>query len=164
VLGPAGLRDGIADVVSGNNTLIIDGQAYVRGFTAARGFDVASGWGTIRASTFAPALASAAQAAHQDAAVRAEAKAALVRLEHHEQLSRSHFGPGGTTLLTAQGFLPRHPVTMYIDGRKIVTLHANVHGSVSYRIKPSALRLPPGRHVVDLVSMLITTTKVFRSR
>ena len=71
VLGPAGLKDGIADVVSGNNTVIRNGKVVVRGFTAAKGFDVASGWGTIRANTFAPALVRATQAAHQDAAVRA---------------------------------------------------------------------------------------------
>jgi hypothetical protein len=162
VLGPAGLKDGIADVVSGNNTLTKNGKVLVRGFTAAGGFDVASGWGTVRANTFAPALARATQAAHQDAFVRAEA-AALARLEHQEQLSRFHVGPGATTLLTAQGFLPGHPVTMYVDGRKIVTLHADGHGSVSCLIKPSALGLRPGRHVVDLVSMLITTTNAFRS-
>ena len=164
VLGPAGLKDGIADVVSGSNTLIIDGKVFVRGFTAARGFDVASGWGTIRASTFAPALASASRVAHQDASVRAEARTALVRLEHREQLSRSYVRRGGTTLLTGQGFLPGHPVRLYIDGRKIVTLHADRHGSVSYRINPPAIGLPPGRHVIDLVSMLITTTNVFQSR
>jgi subtilase family serine protease len=163
VLGPAGLKDGIADVVSGNNTVYIHGRVYVPGFKAARGFDVASGWGTIRANTFAPALASATQAAHQDAAVRAQAEAALVRLEHEEQLSSSSVGPGDTTVLTAQGFLPGHPVSLVIDGRKIMTLHADSHGSVSYLIKPSALGLRPGRHVVDLVSMLITTTNVFRS-
>ncbi len=164
VLGPAGLKDGIADVVSGNNTLTIHGKVYVRGFTAARGFDVASGWGTIKANTFVPALARATQAARQDAAVRAEAKTALVRLEHREQLSRSYVGRGATTLLTAQGLLPGHPVRLYIDGRKIVTLHADGHGSVSYRIRPSALGLQPGRHVVDLVSMLTTTTNVFHCR
>jgi subtilase family serine protease len=37
VLGPAGLKDGIADVVSGNNTLTKNGKVLVRGFTAARG-------------------------------------------------------------------------------------------------------------------------------
>jgi subtilase family serine protease len=42
-LGPAGLKDGIADVVSGNNTLYIHGKVFVRGFTAANGFDVAGG-------------------------------------------------------------------------------------------------------------------------
>jgi hypothetical protein len=139
-------------------------KVYVRGFTAARGFDVASGWGTIRASTFVRALATATQAAHQDAAVRAQAAAALSRLEHREQLSNSYAGQGGTTLLTGQGFLPGHPVAMSIDGRKIVTLHADGHGSVSYLINPSALGLRPGRHVVDLASMLITTTNVFHSR
>jgi subtilase family serine protease len=164
VLGPAGLKDGIADVVSGNNTVTIHGKVFVAGFTAAKGFDVVSGWGTVRASAFAPALARATQAAHQDAAVRAAAAAALTRLEHQEQLSRPYVGPGGTTLLTGQGFLPGHPVTLYIDGRKIVTLHADGQGSVSYQIRPSALGLPPGRHSADLVSMLITTMSVFRSR
>jgi len=162
VLGPAGLKDGIADVVSGNNTVTWHGKILVRGFSAGRGFDVASGWGTIRANMFVPALANATRAAHQDAAVRAEAKTALVRLEHQERLSRPDVGPGATTLLTAQGFLPRHPVTLYIDGRKVMTLHADSQGSVSYLIKPAALGLRPGRHVVDLVSMLITTTNAFR--
>jgi subtilase family serine protease len=164
VLGPAGLKDGIADVVSGNNTLMFDAKVFVRGFTAARGFDVASGWGTVRANTFAPALARATQADHQNAAVRAQAAAALTRVEHRQQFSNSYVGQAGTTLLTAQGFLPRHPVKLYVDGRKIATLHASGHGSVRYRIKPSALGLAPGRHVVELVSMLITTTSAFHSR
>ena len=163
VLGPAGLTDGVADVVSGNNTVTIDGNVYVPGYTAARGFDVASGWGTIRASTFAPALARATQAAQQDTAARAEAKTALANLQHQEQLSRSDVGPGASTLLTAEGFLPLHPVTLYIDHHKIRTLHADNHGSISYLIRPSALGLPAGRHVTDLVSMLITTTDTFRS-
>jgi hypothetical protein len=66
-------------------------------------------------------------------------------------------------LLTGQGLLPGPPVRLYNDGREIVTLHADGHGSVSYRLKPSA-QAPAGRHVVDLVSMLITTTDVFHSR
>jgi subtilase family serine protease len=163
VLGPAGLKDGIADVVSGNNTLTIGGKVVVRGFTAAKGFDVASGWGTVRASAFASALASATQAAHQDAAVRAEAAASLTRLEHREQFSTSDVARGGTTLLTGEGFLPGHPVRLDIDGHEIVTLHADERGSVTYLINPSALGLPPGRHVADLVSMLITTSNVFHS-
>ena len=56
-----------------------------------------------------------------------------------------------------------HPVTLYIDSHKTMTLHADNHGSVSYQITPSALGLRPGRQVVDLVSMLITTTNAFRS-
>ncbi len=148
--------------MSGSNTVTIHGKVFVRGFTAARGFDVASGWGTIRASTFAPALALATQAAGQDASVRAAARTALTRLEHQEQLSRPAVGPGGATLLTARGFLPRHPVVLYIDDRRISTLHADGHGTVSYLITPRALRLRPGRHTVALASMLITTTGSFR--
>ncbi len=164
LLGPAGLKDGIADVVSGNNTLYIHGKVFVPGFTAAKGFDIASGWGTVRADRFAPALASATRAAHQEAAARAQAAAALTSLEHREQLSSSHVARGGTTSLTAQGFLPGHPVKLEIDGRGIVTLHANEHGSVSYQINPSGLGLHPGPHLVDLHSMLITTTNAFHYR
>jgi subtilase family serine protease len=160
-LGPAGIKDGIADVVSGDNTLYIDRRVFVRGFTATKGFDVASGWGTVRADTFAPALASATRAAHQDAAVRAQAASVLSSLEHREQLGSPDVDPGGATLLTAQGFLPGHPVKLEIDGRNIVTLHADALGSVSDQINPSALGLQPGRHVVDLHSMLITTTDAF---
>ncbi len=163
VLGPAGLKDGIADVVSGNNTLTRNGKVVVRGFSAAKGFDVASGWGTLRANVFVPALVKATAAAAQDATVRARASTALTKLEHRVELSQFHISGVGTTLLTAQGFLPEHPVRLFIDGRKIVTLHANGEGKVSYRISPSKLHLPRGRHVITLVSMLITSTDVFRT-
>jgi hypothetical protein len=64
VLGPMGQRAGISDVVSGNNSVIDSktGQVLVQGFTAEPGFDVASGWGTIDASKFVPALVAATQA------------------------------------------------------------------------------------------------------
>jgi hypothetical protein len=163
VLGPAGLEDGIADIMSGNNTLIIDGKRIVRGFSATRGFDVVSGWGTIRANSFVPALARATRAAHQDAAVRAQATAALSRLEHQARLSNSSVGPAGTTLLTARGFLPGHPVTLYIDGRMIATLHANALGSVRDAISPASLGLGPGPHVIKLLSMLLTETVPFNA-
>jgi len=40
--------------VTGDNS-----QDGVVGFTAAKGFDIASGWGTIDAATFVPALVKA---------------------------------------------------------------------------------------------------------
>jgi subtilase family serine protease len=43
---------GIVDVTSGNNSF-----GGVTGYTAARGYDLASGWGTIDAAKFVPALA-----------------------------------------------------------------------------------------------------------
>jgi subtilase family serine protease len=48
--GPA--QTGIVDVTSGNNTF-----GAVTGFNAGRGYDLASGWGTIDAARFVPALA-----------------------------------------------------------------------------------------------------------
>ena len=51
-LSAAGGSDGIVDVTSGNNSF-----GGVTGFTAKRGYDLASGWGTINAAQFVPTLA-----------------------------------------------------------------------------------------------------------
>lgn len=48
-------RSGVVDVTSGNNSF--DG---VKGFTAKKGYDLASGLGTVNAKTFVPALAAQA--------------------------------------------------------------------------------------------------------
>ncbi len=162
VLGPAGLKDGVADVVNGNNDVIRNGTVAVKGFAAAPGFDVASGWGTVRANTFAPALAKATAAAHQDSAVRAQASAALLRLEHQVTLSTTVVSGSGSIKLSAQGYLAGHPVVLSIDHRMIRTLKASSKGAVSFTIKPATLNLGRGRHTITLSSMLITSTEKFR--
>ncbi len=58
-LGPAGAKDSVLDIVSGTNQLnpVVSS---VPGFTAARGYDVLSGWGTIDdLSVFVPDLVKA---------------------------------------------------------------------------------------------------------
>ncbi|HWE91795.1 MAG TPA: S53 family peptidase [Pseudonocardiaceae bacterium] len=50
-LGPVGAGAGLVDVTSGDNS-----YAGVQGFSAGPGFDVASGWGTVDAAAFVPAL------------------------------------------------------------------------------------------------------------
>jgi subtilase family serine protease len=58
-IGPAGARDGLLDVVGGTNQLnpVVSS---VPGFTAAPGYDVVSGWGTIDdLSVFVPDLVKA---------------------------------------------------------------------------------------------------------
>ena len=50
-----GARTGLVDITAGNNTF-----AGVTGYDAGPGYDLASGWGTINAAQFVPALASAA--------------------------------------------------------------------------------------------------------
>jgi subtilase family serine protease len=165
VLGPQGAQGGIADVVKGNNSVTTpDGKTViVPGFTAAKGFDVASGWGAINAAKFVPGLAAATAASHQDQAVRAQALAELTGLQHSVQLSATHIGPGGSSYLLASNFLPGHPVNFAIDGHAVATLTANTLGDVTYMIDPSLLKLSAGQHKVSLSGMLLTETASFTS-
>jgi hypothetical protein len=159
VLGPAGAREGIADVVRGNNSVIRNGTVIVPGFTAGPGFDVASGWGTVYAPRFVPSLVAATRAAGQDLAVRQQAQAELTGLERNS--IRLTPGSTGNFYLFAGGFLPMHPVRLSVDGRFIATLTANPLGDVTYVISPALLPLAGGPHVVSLGSMLITETASF---
>jgi len=162
ILGPLGSLAGLSDVVSGNNSVIDPqtGKVLVQGFTAAPGFDVASGWGTVDAAQFVPALVAATRATGLARSARNEAGHDLSRLEHAIRFSP---GAGGTTTVTSTGFLPKHPVKLAIDGTVVTTLTADVHGVVSYRLDPAALGLGHGHHVLTLQGMLITTTAGFRS-
>jgi len=164
-IGPRGTQAGIADVVSGNNSVTTpDGKTVlVPGFTAAKGFDVASGWGTINAARFVPSLAAATAASHQDKAIRKQALAALTVLRHSIRLSVTRIRHGGTSYLLAANFLPGHPVNFAIDGHTVATLTANTLGDVTYMIDPSLLRLSHGRHTVSLSGMLLTETTQFTS-
>jgi hypothetical protein len=158
ILGPAGARDGIADVIRGNNS-----APEVTGFSAARGFDVASGWGTINASRFVPSLVAATRAENQEAPARHQAAAELSRITHGIQLSPAVIPAGHAAYMLAQGFLPRHPVGLYVDNVRIATLKASTSGYVTGTISPSKLKLPAGRHLLQLRSMLFTATKAFVS-
>jgi hypothetical protein len=153
ILGPAGAKDGIADVVSGNDSVIRHGKVIVPGFTAGPGFDVASGWGTLYAPRFVPSLVAATQAAQQEAAARREALGQLISLRHSVRLSATSTGD---LYLLASGFLPKHPVALSVDGTLVATLTANPLGDVTYMIDPAALHLAAGQHNVTLGSMLIT--------
>ncbi|HEY2523149.1 MAG TPA: S53 family peptidase [Streptosporangiaceae bacterium] len=163
VLGPRGTRAGIEDVISGNNSATnSSGAVTVPGFSAAKGFDVASGWGTINAATFVPSLVAATQASGQDASPRHQAAADLAQLTAGIQLSAT--GTGGSEYLLAGGFLPGHPVHLTVDGQAVATLTATPLGTVTDMIDPAALNLPAGTHRVELSSLLITQTANFRTR
>jgi subtilase family serine protease len=159
-LGPLGARAGIADVVSGNNSDTLPDGTVVPGFTAGPGFDVASGWGSLDASKFVPALVAATRTEQGPNAPRQQAARALDALRRSMQLTSS----GGSTYLLSSGFLPGHPVELDIDGAKVATLTANNLGTVTDLIDPSALGLSAGKHTVTLHSMLIDQTGGFRSR
>jgi subtilase family serine protease len=165
VLGPQGAAAGISDVVSGNNSVIDPntGNVLVPGFTAAPGFDVASGWGTIDASKFVPALVAATQNDDLVEPARQEAARELGQLERNVSMSLSNIPHGATSSVSSAGFLPGHPVNLAIDGNPISTLTADDNGTVSYTLDPAALGLAHGHHVLTLQSMLITTTATFVS-
>jgi subtilase family serine protease len=164
LLGPAGPAAGIVDVTSGNNSVTSGGTVLVPGFSAGRGFDVASGWGTIDAARFVPSLVSATRGSGLTDAARLTALAQLTALERDSiRLSAASIPHGGTASLTAGDFLPGHPVTLSIDGTLITTLQADAQGSVADTIDPALLNLTPGRHTISLGSMLLTETAEFRS-
>jgi hypothetical protein len=161
-LGPAGAKDGIADVVSGNDSAEMpDGTVTVPGFTAGPGYDVASGWGTVYAPTFVDALVAATKAANQDEQVRQQAAKQLQSLESSIQLSQTSVSPSGVSYMFAEHFLPGHPVGLLIDGTQVATLTANSLGAVTYMISPSVLGLSAGKHTVELQSLLLNETTSF---
>jgi subtilase family serine protease len=162
-LGPAGASAGIADVIHGDNSVVNGGKVTVPGFHASKGFDVATGWGTINAAKFVPALVAAVKAAHENGAVRAQARAQLGALKRSTTLSLTNIPKGGQSYLLGSGFLPLHPVTFSIDGKTIATLHANTLGDVTYMINPAMLGLKPGKHTTQLSGMVLTTTNSFSS-
>jgi subtilase family serine protease len=164
ILGPGGVRDGIADVIKGNNSEVVNGKVVVPGFAATKGFDVASGWGTINAAKFVPSLVAATRALHQEAAARQQAASSLRQIEDGIQLSSTKIGAGKSSYLLDQGLLPTYPVQLSIDGKLITTLTATDSGYVTYMINPQQLGLAAGQHTLQLTSMLVTATASFTSR
>jgi hypothetical protein len=162
VVGPRGAPAGIADVVTGNNS-VASGTVHVPGFTATTGFDVVSGWGTIDASRFVPALVAATRAQNGHDSPQRQALDVLARLQHSIQLTSTDIGSGSSTYLMAAGFLPQHPVTLDIDNHEVATITANSLGSVSYVVDPALVKLSRGRHTLTLKSMLLTATTNFET-
>ncbi|HET9117429.1 MAG TPA: hypothetical protein VFN75_05015, partial [Pseudonocardiaceae bacterium] len=161
VLGPRGDSAGIVDIVSGNNS-VTSQTGPLPGFSATTGFDVASGWGTIDASKFVPALVATRQAQNPPDSLQAQAIDALTRLQHSIQLTNRDIPSGGSTYLFAAGLLPQHPVEVDIDDRKVATLTANSLGSISYLLDPARLKLPHGTHIITVKSMLLTAVTNFQ--
>jgi hypothetical protein len=101
---PAGARAGIVDINSGDDSITLPSTgATVAGFAAGPGLDVASGWGTVDAAKFAPAL---------DLATREDSYLARVQAERElSSMERIHLVRNGSdSYLVAGNFLPTHPV------------------------------------------------------
>jgi len=153
-LGARGAQAGIADVVNGSDSVTNTKNVLIPGFAATKGFDVATGWGTIDASRFVPALVGAVRAQLFDSPAQ-QAATALAQLQHDLQLAPGTVPAGGISYLSGTGFLPEHPVQLTIDDKPVATLIASTLGTVTFAIDPAQLKLPAGRHAVALHSMLI---------
>jgi hypothetical protein len=99
-IGPRGTAAGIIDVPAGyTNT------AYgVTGFATGTGYDLASGWGTIYAPNFVPALVT--QINRQFGLPALQAQADLNALRAHISTSALAAFPGQSVTITGNGFIP----------------------------------------------------------
>ncbi|HEX4223930.1 MAG TPA: S53 family peptidase [Pseudonocardiaceae bacterium] len=150
VLGPKGGQDGITDVVSGTNSV-----PAAPGLSAGPGFDEASGWGTVNANTFVPALVNAVRAQQGPNTPQQQASTALAKLRGAIHLTNNQ--------LSATGFLPGHPVHLMVNGKQVAAVTADGNGDISYPFNPATLRLPAGKHTLTAHSMLIDEQLTFTS-
>ncbi|HEX6522863.1 MAG TPA: S8 family serine peptidase [Streptosporangiaceae bacterium] len=122
-LGPRGTAAGIVDVPAGYTNTAFG----VTGFATGPGYDIASGWGTIFAPAFVPALAKQIDVQALDEPSR-QASQALAELEARITVSAdaaagglgqsSAVASGQTVTITGNGFIPgRTPNgTTVLDG------------------------------------------------
>jgi len=99
-LGPRGTAAGIVDVPAGYTN-----AAYgVPGFSTATGYDIASGWGTIYAPAFVPALVNIVS--RQLVPASLDARLALEKLQSDIKTSATVVASGRSVTITGNGFIP----------------------------------------------------------
>ncbi len=152
-LGPAGAADGIVDITQGNNS------AYgVTGYSAGPGYDIATGWGTVNAARFVPALAAASARQPWFGSLDRQAASDLQTLERTGQVTPSVVAPGGSLQVTSSGWLPEHPVSVSIDGQQVQTVDADGNADLDFSLSLAGMNLRPGPHEVQLDGMLLHQT------
>jgi hypothetical protein len=113
-IGPRGAAAGIIDVPAGYTN-----SAYgVTGYSTGPGYDIASGWGTIYAPAFVPALVRQIDRQHGPFRPSLLAQDALNRLRSSISESAFKVASGRTVTVTGNGFIPgRTPNgTTILDG------------------------------------------------
>jgi hypothetical protein len=101
-IGPRGAAAGIIDVPAGYTN-----SAYgVTGFSTATGYDIASGWGTIFAPAFVPALVGQLDRQQGPFQPSWQARRELGHLESGISASAYDVARGQTVTVTGTGFIP----------------------------------------------------------
>jgi hypothetical protein len=113
-LGPRGAAAGIVDVPAGFTNTAFN----VTGFATATGYDIASGWGTIYAPDFVPALVEQIGRQHGPDQPSWQARELLRQLQDKVTVSAGLVAAGDTVTVTGSGFIAgRTPNgTMVMDG------------------------------------------------
>jgi Subtilase family len=113
-IGPRGAAAGIIDVPAGYT----DSAYGVTGYSTGPGYDIASGWGTIYAPAFVPALVRQIDGQHGPLQPSRVAQDALNRLQSNISESANKVAGGQTVTVTGRGFIPgRTPNgTTVLDG------------------------------------------------
>ena len=101
-IGPRGTAAGIIDVPAGYT----DTAYGVTGFSTATGYDLASGWGTIYAPDFVPALVAQIDSQHGPDQPSRQAQDALNQLQASISTSADQIATGQTVTITGNGFIP----------------------------------------------------------
>jgi hypothetical protein len=101
-IGPRGAAAGIIDVPAGYT----DSAYGVTGFSTGPGYDIASGWGTIYAPNFVPALVRQIDRQHGPFQPSRQAQDALNQLQANISTSARKVANGQTVTITGRGFIP----------------------------------------------------------
>jgi hypothetical protein len=101
-IGPRGTAAGIVDVPAGYTNSAFG----VTGFDTTAGYDIASGWGTIFAPDFVPALVKQIDRQHGPDQPSQQARDELNRLQGNIHTSAGQVASGQTVTVTATGFIP----------------------------------------------------------
>jgi hypothetical protein len=101
-IGPRGTAAGIVDVPAGFTNTAFG----VTGFATDTGYDLASGWGTIFAPDFVPALAAQVGRQHGPDQPSRQAQDALNQLQGNISASAGKVASGQSVTVTGSGFVP----------------------------------------------------------
>lgn len=101
-LGPRGTAAGIVDVPAGFTNTAFG----VTGFPTSAGYDIASGWGTIFAPDFVPALVKQIDSQHGPDQPSQQARAALNQLQGDIGAPAHEVTRGQAVTVTGNGFIP----------------------------------------------------------
>jgi hypothetical protein len=153
-IGPHGAAAGIIDVPAGYT----DTAYGVTGFPTATGYDLASGWGTIYAPNFVPALVGQIDKQHGPDQPSRQAQDALDQLQARISTSAHQVATGQTVTITGNGFIPgRSPNgTTIVDGFGVFPPLPGQFGATSGRFADPTSRVPG--QTWDDVTVTVTGT------